>query len=83
MEVILLTIPGQYFCVICFMFAVALLSWCSLQSCGHQSGEGWPLRFLVSEVSFMCFVTFQFGVNFQKLYLIASIPDLYCLLYNR
>ena len=69
---------------ILFVVYVSCLScclFCSLQSCGHVLGKGWPLGSLVCGVSCV-FVIFPCGVLDQVWYLIVSIPDLWFFPYS-
>ena len=59
MQVILLSIPGQCFCL---TFAFAILSCCSSQPCGHRPGKSGPFCSLVSDV-YLCVVDFLFIVT--------------------
>ena len=66
------------FCCVIYVSCMPCFLVCSLQTCGHLLGKGWPLGSIVCDV-FLYFVTFPCGVLGQMWYLIVSISDI-CLL---
>ena len=54
----LTTIFVDPFCYLCFVSV--MLSFCSLQPCGHLLRKGLPLDSIVCDI-FLCYFTFPFG----------------------
>ena len=70
----------DHFCYLSFMFV--MLSYLSLQPCGHLLGKGLPIGSIVCDV-FLCFCHFLIGCLGSGMVLVASIPDLCLLTYFR